>query len=162
MSSDDINDHDHEQESNQCTFCAISSERDFTSLLYVDENVVAFNDIKPAATHHVLVVPKKHIPNVNSLKNDDLETVKKMKEVGLQIISRRLHESVDDLQKNYQDKKERTYQIGFVSPPFNSINHIHMHVLSKPIKTWWPRSLGFGRFIFKDIDDVINKIENSQ
>jgi hypothetical protein len=36
-----------------------------------------------------------------------------------------------------------------------------MHVLSKPITTWWPKSLGFGRFIFRNVDDVIAKMENS-
>lgn len=49
--------------------------------------------------------------------------------------------------------------MGFVSPPFNSINHIHLHILSKPVTTWWPKSLAFGKFIFKDIDDVISKME---
>ncbi|CAB4437801.1 unnamed protein product [Rhizophagus irregularis] len=130
-----------------------SASRDSTSLLHVDEIVVAFNDIKPSATHHILVVPKKHIPSINNLKKDDLETVKKMKEVGLNIISCRLNKSVDELNKG------KTYQMGFVSPPFNSINHIHLHILSKPVTTWWPKSLAFGKFIFKDIDDVISKME---
>ncbi|RGB32721.1 HIT-like domain-containing protein [Rhizophagus diaphanus] len=151
---DDSNNHNDSNDNHEeCLFCSISASRDPTSLLHVDEIVVAFNDIKPSATHHILVVPKKHIPSINNLKKDDLETVKKMKEVGLNIISCRLNKSVDEL------NKAKTYQMGFVSPPFNSINHIHLHILSKPVKTWWPKSLAFSRFIFRDIDDVISKME---
>ncbi|GBC06915.1 hypothetical protein RclHR1_07140002 [Rhizophagus clarus] len=128
----DSNDHNHEESSKHCLFCSITTSRDLTSLLHVDEKVVAFNDIRPAATHHILVVPKRHIPSINSLKKDDIETVKKMKEVGLNILSCRLNKSVDELNEGI---KAKLYQIGFVSPPFNSINHIHLHVLSRPITT---------------------------
>ncbi|CAI2176078.1 18534_t:CDS:2 [Funneliformis geosporum] len=160
MSSD--NGHqEHKHSENQCAFCTIASGRDATSLLHVDQSIVAFNDIKPAANNHILIVPKKHIASINNLKSHDLETVKKMKEVGLQLISGRLCKTVDELSKS-NNRKERAYLMGFTSPPFNSINHIHMHVLSTPITTWWPKSLGFGKFIFRNVDDIIAKIESQQ
>ncbi|CAG8736929.1 15217_t:CDS:2, partial [Funneliformis caledonium] len=142
MSSDVGSHQNHNPSENQCVFCTVASGRDTTSLLHVDESIVAFNDRKPAADQHILIVPKKHLVSINDLKSHDLETVKKMKEVGLQLISGRLCKSVDELLKS-NITKERAYLMGFVSPPFNSINHIHMHVLSTPITTWWPKSLGF-------------------
>lgn len=43
-----------------CIFCEISSGRAKVPLLYQDEAVVAFSDIRPIAPTHILVVPKKH------------------------------------------------------------------------------------------------------
>ena len=36
-----------------------------------DEGFVAFRDIKPAASHHYLIVPKRHLPNAKLLTQDD-------------------------------------------------------------------------------------------
>ncbi|CAG8575365.1 13683_t:CDS:2, partial [Acaulospora morrowiae] len=130
-----------------CIFCKIASGNDAsTTLLYNDESVVAFKDISPAAEHHFLVIPKKHIKNINELKKDDNELVKNMKETGLKLISEKLGESQSSITST-------EYLIGFVSPPFNSVAHMHMHVLTKPITCWWPRSVVFGRWIFKNVDE---------
>ncbi|RHZ88604.1 hypothetical protein Glove_22g215 [Diversispora epigaea] len=57
-----------------CIFCKIASGNNpSTTLLYSDESVVAFDDISPAAEHHFLVIPKKHIKNINEFKKDDVE-----------------------------------------------------------------------------------------
>ncbi|KAL6140410.1 hypothetical protein ACLB2K_058709 [Fragaria x ananassa] len=39
-----------------------------TTLLHTDDKVVAFQDIKPAALRHYLVIPVDHIPTVNDLQ----------------------------------------------------------------------------------------------
>lgn len=41
------------------------------TVLYRDERVIAFLDIKPTAPVHVLIVPNKFIPTVNDISNDD-------------------------------------------------------------------------------------------
>ena len=43
-----------------CVFCAIVKGEAAASKLYGDDAVVAFMDIRPANTGHVLVVPLKH------------------------------------------------------------------------------------------------------
>lgn len=32
----------------------------------VTENLIAFNDISPVSTEHMLIIPKDHIRNINS------------------------------------------------------------------------------------------------
>lgn len=50
-----------------CLFCKIISGNSPADILYRDEEIIIFKDIKPASTFHYLSVPIKHIENVNSL-----------------------------------------------------------------------------------------------
>jgi histidine triad (HIT) family protein len=43
-----------------CIFCDVANGKAGAKLLYEDEAVVAFADIKPIAPTHILVVPKAH------------------------------------------------------------------------------------------------------
>ena len=40
-------------------------------IVYENENVIAFKDINPVAPIHILVVPKKEIPTVNDITEED-------------------------------------------------------------------------------------------
>lgn len=42
------------------------------SIVYEDEDVIAFNDISPEAPVHILVVPKKQIKNLDDATEEDL------------------------------------------------------------------------------------------
>jgi histidine triad (HIT) family protein len=54
-----------------CLFCKIISREIPASIVYEDDNVLAFNDINPQAPVHVLVVPKRHISTLNDLQPGD-------------------------------------------------------------------------------------------
>ena len=43
-------------------FCAIISERAPASVVYEDDEVIAFMDINPVTPGHLLVVPRSHLP----------------------------------------------------------------------------------------------------
>ena len=58
-----------------CLFCKIVGREVPASIVYEDDRVIAFNDIKPQAPTHVLVVPKRHIESLNELQQDDDEIV---------------------------------------------------------------------------------------
>ena len=40
-------------------------------IVYEDDDVIAFKDIAPVAPIHVLVVPKKEIPTINDISDED-------------------------------------------------------------------------------------------
>lgn len=54
-----------------CVFCGICAKKQPAEFLYEDDEVVVFKDIKPAAKHHYLSVPIKHIQDVNKLTRED-------------------------------------------------------------------------------------------
>lgn len=58
-----------------CLFCNISSGKMNTSFLYEDEQIVAFNDINPKASTHILVVPKLHVESFNQVTFEHKELI---------------------------------------------------------------------------------------
>lgn len=39
--------------------------------VFENERIIAFKDIAPAAPVHILIVPKKHIPNISAIQEED-------------------------------------------------------------------------------------------
>jgi len=54
-----------------CLFCKIAAGELPANIVHEDEHIIAFHDIDPKADTHVLVIPKKHIVNLNDLTADD-------------------------------------------------------------------------------------------
>lgn len=54
-----------------CVFCQIAAGDIETELLYEDARVVAFRDLNPQAPHHILVIPRRHIPTVNAITSEE-------------------------------------------------------------------------------------------
>ena len=47
-----------------CLFCKIIAGKIPSKKVYEDDKALAFEDIKPQAPTHVLIVPKKHIVDI--------------------------------------------------------------------------------------------------
>lgn len=45
------------------------------TIVFENDKVLAFKDINPQAPIHILVVPKKEIPTINDLKEEDTELI---------------------------------------------------------------------------------------
>lgn len=58
-----------------CIFCKIIDKEIPSQLVYEDDNIIAFNDINPQAPIHVLIVPKKHIDSLISIKEEDYKLI---------------------------------------------------------------------------------------
>ncbi len=54
-----------------CIFCKIVAGEIPAKIVYRDELVTAFLDIEPVAPTHILIVPNKHIPDVNAMSEAD-------------------------------------------------------------------------------------------
>lgn len=48
------------------------------SIVYEDEEIIAFNDINPQAPVHILIIPKKQIPTINDAEINDTELLGKV------------------------------------------------------------------------------------
>lgn len=54
-----------------CIFCKIVSGAIPSKRVYEDEHLIAFHDLHPKAPVHVLVIPRRHIENFDSLVEQD-------------------------------------------------------------------------------------------
>ncbi len=55
----------------RCIFCEIAEKKIPAKIIYEDELVIAFDDINPQTPIHILVIPKKHIPTILDIKEED-------------------------------------------------------------------------------------------
>lgn len=62
----------------QCVFCRIVAGQQDSDVLYHDEEITAFRDIRPQAPTHVLIVPNEHVSSVTQLLQRDSALLAKM------------------------------------------------------------------------------------
>ena len=61
-----------------CIFCRIASHEIPATVVYEDEQLIAFEDIDPQAPVHVLIVPKKHVRSLSELKENEADLLSHM------------------------------------------------------------------------------------
>jgi len=61
-----------------CIFCKIIKKEVPAVVVYEDNDVLAFKDVRPLAPVHILIIPKKHIETVNDFKEKDAEMIGQM------------------------------------------------------------------------------------
>ena len=54
-----------------CLFCRIAKKEIPAKIVYEDDTALAFEDIKPKAPVHILVIPKLHIERVSDITEKD-------------------------------------------------------------------------------------------
>ena len=69
-----------------CIFCQIVVGELPANILYRDEKVIAFPDINPLAPIHLLIVPRKHIPSLAHLSEDDSPLIGDMVNIANQLV----------------------------------------------------------------------------
>ena len=102
-----------------CIFCKIIKGEIQSSKVYEDEEILAFNDIHPAAPIHILVIPKKHIESLAKMKEEDAEIIKKIYKV-INVIAEK------------QGFKEKGYRVivNCGKDGGQEVGHLHFHLLA--------------------------------
>ncbi|XP_065892806.1 adenosine 5'-monophosphoramidase HINT3-like [Dysidea avara] len=100
-----------------CVFCQIVSGKKDTELLYNDDQYVCFRDIRPVSQNHYLVVPIAHHPEAKYLAKEHIGMVRRMIEVGQSVLKTQGGDLED-------------CRMGFHWPPFTSVKHLHLHIIS--------------------------------
>ncbi len=110
-----------------CLFCKIIRRDIPASIVYEDEQVLAFNDIEPRAPTHVLIIPKRHIDGVNALADTDDELVGAMFRVAAGIARER---GIADT--GYRTVFNTNRDAG------QTVFHLHLHLLGGRALGWPP------------------------
>ncbi|MFA6429014.1 MAG: HIT family protein [Patescibacteria group bacterium] len=71
-----------------CVFCKIITKEIPAAIVYEDEQVMAFLDMKPVNPGHVLVVPKTHVADLLSAQDAELEaSIRVVQRVGKALVA---------------------------------------------------------------------------
>ncbi len=71
-----------------CIFCKIINQDIPGHVVYEDDQVMAFFDILPISPGHTIVVPKKHVPDIEDLTDEEFRAMAAaVKKVGKAILS---------------------------------------------------------------------------
>lgn len=99
-----------------CIFCKITKKETPADFVYEDDTLVVFNDIKPAAPVHLLLVPKVHIPSIINLEGKHRE-----------IISALIYTAKDIAKEKGLTGYKLIFNVGRNGGQV--IDHLHLHLL---------------------------------
>eukprot|EP00904_Undaria_pinnatifida_P009938 jgi/Undpi1/6074/HiC_scaffold_20.g08559.m1 len=110
-----------------CIFCEYAAQTKEKELVFQDDLIVAFRPPKKAAKQHLLILPRRHISTIGDLISGDTVMMDRMKAVALELL---------------KCEDASNVQLSFHVPPWNSIDHLHLHAIEKPFVSRW-QSLRF-------------------
>ena len=101
-----------------CIFCKIINKKIPAQVVFEDEDVIAFKDIKPIAPVHIVIIPKKHIISIADLEDDEEVLMGK-----LIMTAKRIAEDLKISDRGYKLLVRVGKEGG------QEIDHIHLHLL---------------------------------
>lgn len=110
-----------------CLFCRIIEKKIPAKIVFEDDLCLAFEDVNPQAPVHTLVIPKKHLPTLLDLKEEDESLMGHLIAIANKIA---------------KDKgiAERGFRLVANCNPESgqTVYHIHLHVLGGRLMHWPP------------------------
>jgi histidine triad (HIT) family protein len=109
-----------------CLFCKIAAKELDSDFVHETANTIAFKDINPAASTHVLVIPKRHVSSSHELGSADGDLLGELFEAIATVAS---DAGVDG---GYRVVTNIGPEAG------QSVFHVHFHVLGGRSMSWPP------------------------
>lgn len=129
-----------------CIFCQIISGTIPAYKIYEDEKSLAFLDIKPIHPGHILVISKKHVANLEEIKEEDLQAVMiTVKKMGKLIKEKLNYEGYNILLNNDPVANQEIY-------------HLHFHLIPRvegDALNSWPS----GKYNEGEAEEILNKFK---
>lgn len=113
--------------SDDCLFCKIIAGEIPSNKVYSDDQVYAFRDINPAAPHHILIIPKKHLGDVGAANPEDQALLGHLLLKANEIV---VSEGIAE--GGYR------YVINTGDDGGQTVYHLHLHILGGRRLTWPP------------------------
>ena len=109
-----------------CLFCKIVGGQIPATIVTEDDRALAFRDLNPQAPTHVLIVPRKHIPTLATLEDDDAALVG-----HLFVVARKIA-AAEGLTQGWRT----VFNVG--THAGQTVFHIHLHLLGGRPLGWPP------------------------
>jgi histidine triad (HIT) family protein len=110
-----------------CLFCNIASRGIPAQIVFENDLVVAFRDIRPVAPTHVLVIPKKHVAGIHEAGPEDAAVLGQ-----LLLTARDVAEKLGLAESGYRLVVNQGQDGG------QTVHHLHLHILGGRSMEWPP------------------------
>jgi histidine triad (HIT) family protein len=102
-----------------CVFCRIARKQASASLVYEDESVLAFLDIRPRNEGHTLVIPKEHYATVFDIPEELIAHVHRVaRRVAIAVKEATKADGISIIQQNGKAADQKVF-------------HLHVHVIPR-------------------------------
>ena len=109
-----------------CLFCRIIAGELAATIVYRDDDVIAFRDVNPQAPTHILVIPTRHIASIADTQDNDADLLGRLIIVAKQVAQ------TEKLSAGYRLVVNTGTQAG------QSVFHLHVHLLGGRAMHWPP------------------------
>lgn len=99
-----------------CIFCDIADHSVSAEILHETEELVVFEDIKPKAPVHILIIPKKHVPSIKKLTGADHA-----------LVSGLIYAAKDMAERQHLSGYRLCFNVGREGGQV--VDHLHLHLL---------------------------------
>jgi histidine triad (HIT) family protein len=110
-----------------CIFCKIARHEIPSQIVFEDENVVAFKDVKPVAPVHIVIIPKEHISGVMAITEETGDIVTR-----IFLAAKKLAQETGIDKTGFRVVANHGREAG------QSVFHLHFHLLGGRPLTWPP------------------------
>jgi len=110
-----------------CIFCKIINGEIPAQKLYEDDEMLAFNDARPMAPVHFLLIPKKHIQSLLDLEAEDAA-----------LAGRLLFKAQELAKEQGCGENGARFVINAKRHGGQTVDHLHIHILGGRFLTWPP------------------------
>ncbi|MBC3863093.1 histidine triad nucleotide-binding protein [Undibacterium jejuense] len=110
-----------------CIFCKIAAKQIPSSIVYEDDELLAFKDINPAAPVHLLVIPKIHLDTLSSAQAEHQAVLGKMLALAPKLASDHGCAPIQQADGRYNGGYKTLINTG--ADGGQEVYHLHMHVI---------------------------------
>jgi histidine triad (HIT) family protein len=110
-----------------CIFCKIAAKEIEARIVYEDQQLIAIEDIDPAAPIHILLIPKTHVDSLEQASDEDIQLLG-----HIQLLAARLARELHIAQAGYRVVNNCGEDGG------QSVPHLHYHLLGGREMKWPP------------------------
>ena len=111
----------------ECIFCMIVGGEIPAKIVYRDDDVVAFEDIKPVAPVHLLIIPTQHISSIRDLD-----------ETNEKVLTTLVHTANRLAKERGIDQDGFRLNINAGPNGGQTVYHLHVHLIGGRFMTWPP------------------------
>ena len=96
-------------------------------IIYETDNIIAFRDVNPVASTHILIIPKKNIPTINDISLEDGQILSELL-LAVKKIAKQMN----------IDKEGYRVVINCNDNGGQTVYHLHLHLIGGRKLNWPP------------------------